>query len=533
MSRRMRREMRHLIDLRQLRALLAAYLRMSLRGKSAGTFFRAGSGTWRGTIALVLVYTAIGTAGALGASGSRSPFSYALVMHTITFVMLGMSLAAESGDLLFHRAEHEVLGQLPLAPRTLLVAKAASLMGFALLLAFSINLPAVLLGVRVEWLPASFAAAHLGAVVLLTAFVAAILVFSYGLVVRFVDRERFDNVAAWSQAGLSAAFLALSQGLAHLVELPILRLDAPFCLVFPPAWFAALEVLGPGQDFSRAAVLSLLGVSSTAVLAGVAVTRLAPSYSEALARLGEARAPRTAPASASRPDGVLARWWLPDPVERAAFRLAAAYMRRDREVKTRLYPSLGFFLLLPVAQLLGHAAFRFRAAAVLAVLLLGMLPSMVLETLRVSSHHAAAELFAVAPLGSAGRLFLGVRKAAVYYLLVPATAASMAWVVFLEPRAFPLVAPGLLALPVLSLLPAAFRDYVPLSVPAQTGRQSLANIVLGMINSVVGGALICLAWVAWRFGWLAHLLAAEAVLVALGAGLLARRIRNRPLRAAA
>jgi len=40
-----------------------------------------------------------------------------------------------------------------------------------------------------------------------------------------------------------------------------------------------------------------------------------------------------------------------DPAERAAFQLTAVYLRRDRETKTRLYPSLGFFLLLPVAQL--------------------------------------------------------------------------------------------------------------------------------------------------------------------------------------
>ncbi len=519
------------IDRRQLRALVAAYLRMSLRGKAAGTFFRGGVGKWRGTAALVLLYAAIGTIAALGASGSRSPFSYGLVMHTITFVMLGMSLAAESGDLLFQRAEHEVLGALPLAPRTLLVAKAASLMGFALLLALAINVPALVVGLRLPWLGASFAAVHLAAAVLLTAFVAAILVFGYGLVVRFVDRDRFDNVAAWSQAGLSAAFLGLSQGLAHLVELPILRLDASFCLVFPPAWFAALDVLATGPLSARAALLALLAASATIVLAAIAVTRLAPSYSEALGRLAEATARRATLVAPRRDDGRLVRWWLGDPVERAAFRLAAAYMRRDRETKTRLYPSVGFFLLLPVAQLLGHTAYRFRAAAILAVILVGMMPSMVLESLRVSSHHAAAELFAVMPLASAGALFQGVRKAAICYLLLPAAAVATVWIALIDRAVLPLALPSLLALPVLTLLPGVFRNYVPLSLPPQTGRQSLSNVLIGMATTLAGGLLIGASVAASQLGLLPHLLAGEVLFVVLAATLLARRIASRPLRA--
>src|SRR4029077_3073569 len=104
------------------------------------------------------------------------------------------------------------------------------------------------------------------------------------------------------------------------------------------------------------------------------------------------------------------------------FRLAAVYLRRDREIKTRLYPSLGFFLLLPVAQLFSRATYSLTAGAFVSVLLLGMLPSVVLEALRTSSHHGATEVFAAAPLASAAPLFEGARKAAIYYVLLPGAA---------------------------------------------------------------------------------------------------------------
>ncbi|HTD26876.1 MAG TPA: hypothetical protein VK649_07855, partial [Candidatus Elarobacter sp.] len=138
--------MRRALDRRQLRALLRAYFRMSLRGRAVRAFYRRKPSKLGGAIAMVLLYASMGAVAGLGATGSHDPFSFALVMHSITFVMLGMSLAAESGDLLFNLPEHDVLAHMPLAPRTMLLAKAASLMGFALLLGLALNLPPMFLG---------------------------------------------------------------------------------------------------------------------------------------------------------------------------------------------------------------------------------------------------------------------------------------------------------------------------------------------------------------------------------------------------
>ena len=441
--------------------------------------------------------------------------------------MLGMSLAAESGDVLFNAADHDVLGSRPIDGQTLLIAKGASLFAFALVLGFAMNLPALFFASRIPSLGRAFPAVHLGATALLALFVTSTVVFAYGLVIRFVGRDRFDSVAAWSQAALSGAFLVLSQGLAHIAELPILGLESRLCLVFVPAWFAALDVLGSAP---RALLLGALAAGTTTVLAVLAFGRLARAYGAASARLGEATSSSRLPASASWvADGPLARWWLRDPVERAAFRLATTYLRRDREIRTRLYPAFGFFVLLPAAQLVGHAAYRFHAAAIVAVLLVGMLPSLALEALRVSSQHAATELFAVAPLASAGPLFQGVRKAVACWIILPAAAIALGWVAVLSPATLPLALPSVLMLPALSFLPATFRDYVPLSVPPAMGRQSTANVAIGMLITIAGGTTIGLGALAARSGHLPALVAAQMALTVPGCRFLARRIRDRPL----
>jgi len=110
------------LDLGQLRALLRAYFRMSLRGRAVRTFYRRKPSKLGGAVAMILLYSSIGAVAGLGATGSHDPFSFALIMDAITFVMLGMSLAAESGDLLFNLPEHDVLAHMPLAPRTMLLA---------------------------------------------------------------------------------------------------------------------------------------------------------------------------------------------------------------------------------------------------------------------------------------------------------------------------------------------------------------------------------------------------------------------------
>ncbi len=521
---------------RQLRALLQAYFRMSLRGRAVRTFYRRRGSRLRGAMALVALYGAIGGLAGYGATGSHDPFSFALVVHSISFVMLGMSLAAESGDLLFNVTEHDVIAHLPLAPRTLLLAKAGSLLAFALLLTFALNLAPMFLGLRLPGLPAAFPLIHLAAAVLLATFATAVVVCTQGLVAGVVGRQRFGGVAAWSQAGLSAAFLGLSQVLAHLIELPRFRPEAGYSLVFPPAWFAALDLLGSTAYTPRILALALLAASVTLALAGIAVVRLAPAYAGALALLGDAPAlpparPRSA-AVAQRAPGRFLGWWLRDPAERAAFQLAAVYMRRDRETKTRLYPSLGFFLLIPIAQLFSRATYSLTAGALVSVLLLGMLPSIALEALRTSSHHAATEVFAAAPLASAAPLFHGTRKAAVFYLLLPGIAIALLWMCATDAHTVPIAVPSLLALPIFSLLPAALRDYVPLSEPPTAGRQSTANVFIGMGITLAGAVTLGVSWAVWSVGYLPHLIAAEIVLLALVHRALAARIRARPLRPA-
>ena len=468
-------------------------------------------------------------------------FTYTILVHSMTFFVVGMALTAESGDILFNANESDVLVHRPIHPRTLLLAKSINLIAFALILAGALNLFPTFFGLAASGAQPWFPLVHVVSTVLLCVFCAAAVVCTYGLVIRFLDREKFDNFAAWSQVGMSILFIAgyqivprLLQRFAGLTLAPYARYLFPL----PSAWFAGLDSsIAGGQPISAALMLAIFGLLVTSALAYIAIGKLAPSYGEGLTKLSETRSRTLKPVKArSRSRSIrnpILRWWLRDPIERWAFRLAAAYMRRDRDIKLRLYPSLTIFLIFPLISLLDRNRGGFSAfAPLMTVWMLGMMPLQALQTLQMSQHYVAADIFAIAPLASAASVFHGVRKATIYYLLLPAACLAAILIAYLAPggrQGFVLALPGLVAIPVLSLIPAVMEEYLPLSRPAARGDQSSRNMMLMFLTMLAMAGVLAVSFAAWTFGVIWYVLAGELVIAVLLYRILDRTIRHRPL----
>lgn len=528
------------IDRQQLKALLKCYFRLSIRGRVTQSMSRGGKP--RSLLFVLGMYVFIGLMnGVMLLTIQLDVFTYTVILHSMTFLVVGMALTAESGDILFNVNESDVLVHRPIHPRTLLLAKSLNLIAFALVLALALNLFPMFFGLAAKGAQLWFPVVHLISVVLLCVFCAALVVCTYGLVIKFLDREKFDNFAAWSQVGMSIIFIAGYQIVPRLLqrfEGLTFRPYARYLVALPPAWFAGIDSLAAGDlPALEALPLAVCALAATAALAYLAIGRLAPSYGEGLTRLseGKTRAPKTARARrrATSIRNPILRWWLRDPIERWAFRLAAVYMRRDRDVKLRLYPSLSFFLVFPLIGLLDRNRSGFSALVpLITVWMLGTMPMSALETLRMSSHYAAADIFAIAPLASAAPVFHGVRKATIYYLFVPALCIAGILIAYLaaggRESLFPAL-PGLIAIPTISLLPGLVDEYLPLSRPAARGEQSSRNMVLMFLTMFVMFVVVGGAYAAWSLGVLWILIAVELAVVSLLHWIFRRLISNRKL----
>lgn len=527
------------IDRRQLWVLLKCYFRLSTRGRVTQSMGRGGKP--RSVFFVLGMYVFLGLMnGVMLLTIQLDVFTYTVILHSMTFFVVGMAITAESGDILFNVNESDVLVHRPIHPRTLLLAKSLNLIAFALILAAALNLFPTFFGLAARGARMWFPVVHVISITLLCVFCASAVVCTYGLVIKFLDREKFDNFAAWSQVGMSVIFIGgyqvvprLLQRFQELTFEPYARYLSPL----PPAWFAGMDSWVAGDlPFTDAVPLVVCGLVFTAGLVYVAIGKLAPSYGEGLTRLSEGLSRAAKPTRVRRSRSIrnpILRWWLRDPIERWAFRLAAVYMRRDREIKLRLYPSLSIFLVFPLIILLDRNRGVFSAfMPLMTIWILGTMPISALETLRMSSHYAAADIFAVAPLSSAAPVFHGVRKAIIYYLLAPAICIAGILIAYLTQGgrdSLLLAVPGLIAIPTLSLLPGLAEEYLPLSRPPARGEQSSRNMVLMFLTMLAMLGVVGVSWLAWSLGYLLALVAIELVVMGLLHWIFNRAIRNRQL----
>jgi hypothetical protein len=416
-------------------------------------------------------------------------------------------------------------------------------MTLTLVLGLALNLVPTVTGLFTRGARPWFPLAHLVSLVVLAVFTAAAAVFIYALLARLVSRRTFDTIASWTQVAISVLLVFSYQMVPRLMDrLEGFRIEAahPALLAFPPSWFAALTMVLMGESTGpRMLGMAVFAVALTAALAWAANRYLATGFARQVAALAEAsvrepgpraRARRAARGGAGTRAGSLLRGLVPDPVERGAFRLACAYLTRDRDMRMRIYPSLAMVVVFPVIAILDPGRSS-RLGAIMAVFMAGTLPATTMMTLKMSPQYLAAEVFRYAPLHGTAPLFHGVRKATLLFLTVPAALISGAILWFgLPDRNVLLTAlPALMAIPTLSLLDGLVGDYLPLSIAPTSGRQSAIGVIVMMIGFVSLAGLAGIAALAQARGWLWHMMAGEALVLAIVHPLLLRVIRGRAL----
>lgn len=525
------------VDPGQLRALLVAYWRMTRRGRAAGALVARDARTFGSALPLACgLYGALGAMMGIALVRTSDVLLYGFVLHAFTVFAAGMALTIESGDILFSRVENDVLGHRPIAPATLLLAKGIHLFAFGLLVSGSINAIPAVIGLGLKGARPWFPVAHLLATAGQTAFLCAAVVFVYGAVARLVGRERFESVGTWAQVGTSVLFVLGYQLVPHFIaKLEGAPIPLPLLSLTPPGWFASLGAILGGTG-AGPLLPAATGILVTSALSWAAIRHLSAGYAERLVSLAEASIRRKDAADvavASRRPGTLFRLWMRDPSERAGFSLAAAYMSRDRETKQRLYPSLAGLLVVPVMAFLNPKG-PLSGGPVFALFGLGMVALVsvsVTETLRVSSQHAAAEVFRAAPLESAGGLFHGARKAALFYVALPTglVMAALIAITFQGGRDGLIAGvPLILSIPTVSLIPGVLGDYVPLSRPVVHGDVASRTMILMFGGFLAIGAFAVAGFLAFRANLVLPVAAVEVVVLAVAHAAALKAIRSRP-----
>ena len=476
---------------------------------------------------------------------SLDTFVFASVLHAYTFMFASLSLAANAGTMLFMKEEAEILLHRPVEPRQLLRAKIAVLVSFALLLALALNAAGMIAGLWSKGSTPAFIPAHLVSTVLLMVFSSACIVLVYNLCLRWMGRERLDNVLAGLQSLLAVVMVVGGQILPRALgmkDLTNIEAFSPWALALPPVWFGALDAVVSGSGASpRLWMAAGIGLAATALVSWLAFGVLGSAYGKGLMALNEMANPAE---SSTRPRGKrlklllnvpVLRWWLRDSTEKQAFMLTTAYMFRDREMKLRLYPGIAPLLVMPFIMVLTSSggegrAEQFSWLQAFMACYMGIIPLQAMLLLQRSEHWRATALFYIAPLPHWAPLFHGTRKAVLALLTLPMLVLQSIVMSILQHSLVPLVMmlPALFFLPAFSLTPALMGTWLPLSKPPEEQRDpGMGCVLIGAVTFV--SAFIGIAsWWTWKHEWFWAFLAGEALVMGATYILLKRRIRRTP-----
>ncbi len=113
------------------------------------------------------------------------------------------------------------------------------------------------------------------------------------------------------------------------------------------------------------------------------------------------------------------KWWLREPVSRAAFLLTAAYLIRDRDVKLRIYPGVAPILVLPFVFLFQKHSGMGPFGIAFSGVYLGIIPLVGLGILQYSQQWQESDIFRSAPMLGPAAICNGARRAILIFLTLP------------------------------------------------------------------------------------------------------------------
>jgi hypothetical protein len=497
-------------------ALRRLFLTLFLRGRAARGLNQksAPASIWRKLFLTLFIYVILGCTSL--SMIRQHIFGLAVYLHAMTFAFLGMFVASSSGEILFNKEEADILLHRPIDPRTLLWAKIRVLIEVSFWLAGAFNLAGLFVGVYCldgNW---RFPVVHLVSTAQEALFCIGCVVLVYQLCLRWFGRERLDGLMTMVQVVVSIVFIAGSQILPRV----IMRFgnyltpseSSRWIGLLPPSWFAGFDdaLAGSGANFSW--VLAAISVIATGVVLWLAFGKLAQNYEAGLQSINETVSKRK-PARAGRRwmDWFVTvppfRWWLRDPVSRAAFVLTAAYLIRDRETKLRIYPGIAPMMVIPFIFLFQNGVgFGRDFGIAISGAYLGLIPLLGLGMLHYSQQWQAADIFRLAPMHGPAAICHGARRAVLCFLTLPmllVVAVVIGLIHGFNSQIF-LLLPGIIALPAYALVPGLFGKAVPLSAPSEEAKaagRGLSYFVVMIISFVLSGlAIVCRSqgWY-WQF----------------------------------
>ncbi len=354
--------------------------------------------------------------------GDNYFFQMSLVFGILMFLVL-TSMISDFSSVLLDIRDRNILHPKPIDKKTISTAKMIHVCIYLFFLSMSIIGIPLIVGLFHNGV--LFFLISLASVVMINIFVLVFTALLYMIILKYFDGEKLKDIINYVQIGLSLAMMIGYQLLVRSFELVDVNivLEQKWWQVFIfPMWYgASVDLVMNGHFSFFYALLSICGIV-VPLISFAAYLRSVPTFERNLVKLathGKGKVKRRTK---------LGEWLLnricPTKEERAFFRFASLMMKNERDFKLKVYPSLGFSLIIPFIMIMNNItsdSFETISSgkSYLNIYFSLLIIPTVVMMLKFSGTYKGAWIYKAAPTKDLKPIFSGTMKAFIVKLFFP------------------------------------------------------------------------------------------------------------------
>jgi ABC-2 type transport system permease protein len=357
----------------------------------------------------------------LMAFGDNYLFQMSISFGIILFLIMTSMISDFSGVLLDVRDKH-ILQTKPINRRTINTAKVLHIMIYLSQLTIAITL----IPLVVSLLKQGFIFFLMTVVLLVLAnlFIVVITALLYLAILRFFDGEKLKDMINYVQIGLSIVIMIGYQVVIRsfeLVDLNIVYQVHWWHVFIVPMWFAApYEWILNGSIETMIILLAAFAIILP-IVAIIIYGKLIPSFEKNLEKLtSQSKAKKS---KSSKLEELLLSLLINNREEKAFYQFTGQMISQERDFKLKVYPSLGFSIVIPFLFLYSGTNLEdisFATSSLYLTIYFTMIniPTIIMM-MRYSGKFKGAWIFTILPISDFSMYYKGALKAVMIKLYLP------------------------------------------------------------------------------------------------------------------
>ncbi|MUV36627.1 hypothetical protein JNUCC1_00430 [Lentibacillus sp. JNUCC-1] len=318
-------------------------------------------------------------------------------------------------------------------------------------------------------------------IVLLVLFVVALTALIYIYILQFFTAEKLRDIINYVQILLSVSIVIGYQIVIRMFEFTDMNFVYTFewwHVVLPPIWFAGpFDLFFQSNQSGAAGLMTVLAIV-VPISAFMLYYRLVPSFERNLQKLMSSSS--TSKGSRWNLSDLWARMLCRSREEQSFFRFSASMIKRERDFKLRVYPSLGMALVFPFIFLMNFVSMESFDALRESnmhfnIYFTAIVIGPVVYMLRHSSRYKGSWIFFASPIKNKSMFYSATLKAFLILLYFPVYfVVAIAFVWIFSGR----IIPDLIAVAIAIILQTLIsykltnNDVFPFSRPFETAQQA-------------------------------------------------------------